>query len=145
MKLVAMAAGLGLLGLTIAGSATLLGDRTTWVPPPDARTESFLRQLMARRAELAKKFLSRDVRTRVSGPALQLGFDAIEEDIGDVQDVTTRTLSWDRQSAVARAGLVGDAGGRLTLEFGLTWQQGGWAIQELPCVLRPAAVNDACR
>jgi hypothetical protein len=145
VKPLLMAAALGALGLAVSGGATLLGDRTTFVSPPDARAEAFLRQLMSGRAELARKFVSRDVRTEVSPPALQLGFEALEAQLGDVEDVTTRTLFLDRQSAVARAELVARGGGRMTLEFGFKWELNGWAIRELPCALRPAAVADACR
>jgi hypothetical protein len=140
-----MAAALGALGLAASGGATLLGDRATFVSPPDARAEAFVRQLMSRRAELARKFVSRDVRMQVSPPALQLGFEALEAQLGEVEDVTTETLFLDRQTAVARAELVARGGRRTTLEFGFKWELNGWAIRELPCALKPAAVINACR
>jgi hypothetical protein len=123
------------LGLAASGAATLVGDRTTFVPPPEARVEAFLRQLMTERAELAMKYLSRDLRARMSPAALQQGFDAVEQRIGEIENVTAQTLSWDRQSASARAELVASKRATMTVEFGLTWESGAWAIHDLPQAL----------
>jgi hypothetical protein len=132
------AVAVAVLGLALSGAATLVGDRMTFVPPPDARVEAFLRQLMARRAELALKYLSRDLRARISPAALQLGLDAVEQRIGEIEDVTAQTLSWDRRSAAARAEVIASNRARVPLELGLTWESGAWAISDLPQELRPS-------
>jgi hypothetical protein len=134
-----------MLGLVVSGAATLVGDRMTFVPPPDVRVEAFLRQLMTRRAELALKYLSRDLRTDVSPSMLQHYFDAIEQQIGEIENVNTQTLSWDRRSAAARAELIASNRTRLPLEFGLTWESGAWAISDLPRELRPVASGSVNR
>jgi hypothetical protein len=135
------AVAVAVLGLAVSGAATLVGDRMTFVPPPEARVEAFLRQLMARRAELALKYLSRDLRARLSPAALQRELDAIEQRIGEIEDVTAQTLSWDRRSAAARAELIASNRARMPLEFRLTWESGAWAIHDLPGALGPGTVS----
>jgi hypothetical protein len=140
VKPIFAAFGLTLFGLAINGAATLLGDRTTLVAPPDARVESFLRQLATERSELALEYLSRGLRRRVSASELRDRFAAIEQQIGTIENVTAQTLSLDRQTATARAELAASRSAKVPLGFGLRWEHGEWAIEDLPDLLRrPAA------
>lgn len=137
MKALLAAVGLTILGLGIGAGATLLGDRATLVPPPDARVEAFLRELNGRRAELAVKYLARELRG-MAASELQHRFAAIERDLGALENVTAETLSLDRQSARVRGELVASRHAKRALVFGLRWEHGEWAIQDLPEALRSA-------
>jgi hypothetical protein len=128
---------LTILGLGIGTGAALVGDRTTLVAPPDARVEAFLRELKGRRAELAVKYLARELRG-MAAPELQHRFAAIERDLGPIENVTADTLSLDRQSASVRGELVASRRAKRALAFGLRWERGEWAIQDLPEGLRSA-------
>jgi len=136
MKSLLAMAGVSALGIAIGIAATLAGDRTTLVPPPDARVEAFLRQLSTRRGELALKYLARE-RRQIPASALQDRLAAIERQQGSTWNVTAETLSLDRQSARVQGELVSSHRTKTLLEFGLRWEQGEWVIQELPGPLRP--------
>jgi hypothetical protein len=137
MKSLLAALALTLLGVAIGAVAPLVGDRTTLVPPPDARVEAFLRQLSTRRDALAVKYLAREL-GQVSATELQERFAAIERQRGATANVMAATISHDRHAARVRGELVASRGARTPLEFGLRWEQVGWVIQDLPDALRPA-------
>jgi hypothetical protein len=139
MKALLAALAVTMLGLGVSNGAIWLGDRMTLVAPPEARAEAFLRELKTRRPALALKYLSRDLRRRVSPRALQRRFDELQEMIGDVEDVRTRTLSYDRQTATARAELLGHPPAQMALDFRFSWESGEWTIRELPSALTTAA------
>jgi hypothetical protein len=132
LKALCVALVVVLLGVAVGAGAMFLGDRATLVPPPEARVEAFLRQLQTRRSELAMKYLSRELRAQLTASDLRHAFGALEEQLGDVDNVTADTLSYDQTSATARAVLVGPRGVKMPLDFRLIWQRGEWAIQTLP-------------
>ena len=132
-------------GLGVSAIAIRLGDRQTLVPAPEARVEAFLRELQTHRSQLAVKYLSDDLRQSAAATALQQAFNVLEASIGDVENVDAETLTLDRQSATARGKLVTIKGGPTTLDFGLKWQRGEWAIAVLPeplSVLPPVRMRD---
>jgi hypothetical protein len=135
MKSLLAMAGVTALGVALGLVAALAGDRTTLVPPPDARVEAFLRQLSTRRGELALTYLARGLR-QIPASELQDRFAAIERQQGSTWNVTAETLSLDRQSAKVRGELASAHRTKTFLEFGLRWEQGEWVIQELPDSLR---------
>ena len=124
------------VGLVVAAAASISGDRSIMVPPPDARAEAFVRELATHRYKLARRYVAADMRRHISAEMLQQAFGRVTAQIGTVQDVQAQLLWSDRSHALARAEVRGTSGVRLPLQFGLVWEHGRWAINELPSLLQ---------
>jgi hypothetical protein len=120
------------VGLIVLAIAIQAGDRSVLVPPPDARLEAFVRQLMARRADMTGRYLAEAVASRVDSRRLQLSYDRVEAGLGGSTGVETQLLRGDAEAAEVRAEIVGPRKARATLEFGLIWERGDWRIIRLP-------------
>ena len=118
--------------LAVSAAAVLaLGDRSVLVPPPEAKVESFVRQLVTGRFERAMPHLSANARPRARPESLEAGFHALEARIGRVRDVTGRPLAVRGDTAWAEAVLEAERASRLPLAFRLVREHGVWAVDGL--------------
>lgn len=133
----ALGAAIAVTGLGLAVSLAtpaLFGDRSALVAPPDARVESFTRELATHRSALALRYLSDGLRRTTSAAALAEAFATIESQLGEVDNVDAERVWQDASRAAARSDVVA---GRhhVILDFGLSWEHGQWAISDLPPIL----------
>jgi hypothetical protein len=101
-------------------------DRQTFVPPPEAIGEGFLRQMTARRYDRVEQYFSR-ARHEWTAGALRRQFDPLWRRTGTINQVDAELVSIeeDRASVVATArGDDGDA----SVRFSLTREQGLWRV-----------------
>jgi hypothetical protein len=114
------------------GTTNIAGDRTVLVSPPHGRAASVVHFLAAHRADLALRELSPELRRQVTAMALQESFDAIDRELGGVQEVHGETIFYDEDRAAARVELIGRGRVTLALDFQFAWVRGKWIVQELP-------------
>lgn len=121
------AAALALIAIVVFGG----GDRQVLVPPPDAVAESFTREVVEGRYQLASKYLSRDLRKRVSAADLRRRFRPVRAQLGPPHTVAA-TLDWlGNEEAMARA-MVDTSRGSAVLSLSFTREQGLWVLREVP-------------
>ena len=126
--------------LFAAGAVFSVHDRQTFVPPPESVAESFARQLVQRRYDLAVNFLGRDLRATTSAAELRAKFDPMRQRIGTPNQVSGET-NWIQESeASARARVEGDSGSAV-LQFRLAREQGLWRITDVPEDIATAMVT----
>ena len=113
--------------LFTAGAVFGLHDRNTFVPPPESVAESFARQLVQRRYDLAVNYLGRALRATTSGAELRTRFEPMRQQIGTPNQVSGESDWMQESEASARARVEGDSGSAV-LEFRLTREQGLWRI-----------------
>ena len=122
----------GWIGAAIAVAAIavhVLEDRRTLVSPPDAVAEEFLRQVLTGRSERALPLLSEAVRPGLSPGELDAAGRKLEEDLGEVGNVSAEIESLSGQRAAASAVLDGARAIR-TVRFQLVRERGKWMIEE---------------
>ena len=125
--LAVVAAGLALA----AGAVFGLGDRQTLVPPPEAVVESFAREVVQRRYDLAVNYLGGDLRATTSPDRLRATFDPMRQRIGTPNQVSSEPDWMQESEASARARIDGELGNAV-LPFRLAREQGLWRITKLP-------------
>jgi hypothetical protein len=119
-------------GLAIAaGSAFGLHDTETLVPPPEAVTEGFTRELVERRYGLALNYLARDLRATTDAASLRARMEPMRQRLGTPNQVSAVTY-WVRESDAAARALVDADAGTAVLEFALIRENGLWRIARLP-------------
>lgn len=117
--------------LFAAGAVFGLHDRQTFVPPPEAVVESFAREVVQRRYDLAMNYLVRDLRASMDAGRLRARFEPMRQRVGTPNQVTGEPEWMQESAASARARVEGDSGSEV-LEFRLTREQGLWRIAEFP-------------
>jgi hypothetical protein len=105
------------------------GDRQTFVPPPDAVAEGFVRQLASRRYDRVDSYLSRS--HRITAAELRWRCDPLWRYSGQVNHVDAELVARDAERARAVARVSGDVAEarfvvELTREHGL-WKVGGFS------------------
>jgi hypothetical protein len=132
MRAVAAALAVVIGALALAGAAVFAGhDRSVLVPPPDAATESFTRQLTTRRYELALKMLSRGSAAAETPASLRARFGPLLQPAGEVNRVDAEVQWMAGERAAATAIVAGDSG-QVRLGFALVREQGLWRVDTLP-------------
>jgi hypothetical protein len=117
-------------GLACAAAAVFgLGDRQTFVPPPEAVVEGFARQVIQRRYDLAATYLGRALRTHTDGEGLRARFEPLRQRIGTPNQVSAEREWMQESEASARALVEGDSG-RTVLQFRLRREQGLWRLAD---------------
>lgn len=129
MRALALTIALVALSLAVIAVAVFgFGDGRTFVSPPGAVMENFVRSLQCRRFPQAHKFLSSSARAHVGVDALADATARLESRVGAIEDVHGED-GWLRgddaeASAVLRAARAGDA--RVTLR--LHRESGEWRV-----------------
>lgn len=119
-------------GLVLAAGAVFgLGDRQTFVPPPEAVVESFTREVVQRRYELAVNYLARNLRAANAADTLRATFDPMRQRIGTPNQVSSEPDWMQESEASARARIDGEFGNAV-LPFRLARERGLWRITKLP-------------
>jgi hypothetical protein len=124
-----LAAVLVALGLA-AADVHLLGDRQTFVPPPNSVVEGFVRAVAMGREDRAAPYLAEELRKKVTEEDLQRYGEKIAGGPGTVREVRGETdwMAGDRASATV---LCRSRTGEWRLRFGLHLDAGLWRITEL--------------
>jgi hypothetical protein len=138
-NLLIVAAAVAVALLFVAGAVFGLHDRQMFVPPPEAVVESFTREVVERRYELATVYLSRDIRARIDADELAARFEPMRQQIGIANQVSAEP-GWMQDSDAAARALVSAESGSAALEFRLHREEGLWRITQLPSDI-PAAVT----
>ena len=116
------------LGLAIAAVSVLsMGDRETFVPPPEVVAESFTRAIAAKRFDLATRYLAPGLQRTETAASLAARFERSVRSAGAVNGVDSERRWTDGDRASAGATIDAD-GGQLALEFALERNQGLWKI-----------------
>jgi hypothetical protein len=118
------------LGL-LAGIVFGLGDRTMFVPPPEAVAESFMRQLTTGRYARALPYLSDDLAARTTPDTLRALTDRLQNRTGKILNVRGDPVSISGDQAEANATLKTKAAGEPAFNFKLTRQEGVWKISDI--------------
>ena len=122
-----VASGFGLA----AGAVFGLHDRETFVPPPEVVVESFTRQLVQRRYDLAVNYLGRNLRANTGGDGLRARFDQLQQRIGTPNQVSGER-DWMQESEASARALVEGESGNAVLTFRLAREHGLWRITGIP-------------
>jgi hypothetical protein len=125
--LAVIAGALALIAAAVFGA----GDADLFVPPPEAVAESFARQLVTSRYDLATKYLSTGLRRRVDAAGLRHRYEPMRKALGKINQVEAETESRSAVDAVARASVHGD-GGTAPLRMRLVREHGLWVLGALP-------------
>lgn len=103
------------------------GDSATFVPPPEAVSEAFTRQLAAHRFAEAIPYLTERLAGRIRVDGLRREWEAFERASGRAQDVRGEPGMRSDRSATASA-LVETRRARHRFSFDLSRQKGLWKI-----------------
>jgi hypothetical protein len=117
--------------LLVAAAVFGAGDRAMLVPPPDAVAESFVRELVTGRYDLATKYLESAVRRRLGADGLRRRYEPMRRSLGKIDQVEADMEFIDGERAGARARVEGDAGtAAMAMRFGREY--GLWVVSDLP-------------
>ena len=101
-------------------------DRATFVPPPDAIAEGFMREVVMRRFDQARDYLSE----KRQGPQVRPLAESIEAQLGSVDDVQAEMISATEEEALARVTLR-SATGSVTFSVWTVWEGAAWRVAEV--------------
>jgi hypothetical protein len=111
--------GVLLASAVLVGATALsihqFGDRELMTPPPDAAAEQFVRAIVAKRFEQAKKYLAK--------PASESELHALQEQLGDATEIEAKLLSRDEERA-----MVGVSAESNALTFALVFEK-EWKVE----------------
>ena len=118
------------LAIAAAGLAVfVLGDDSTFVPPPEAEAESFMRAMATHRYEQALAHVTDEL--RAAGPArLRRGQEEIERAHGHVRDVKCGP-AWRSGHAAEAAVRLATAEGSAVVRLRLLRRHGEWRVASL--------------
>lgn len=122
----------GWIGAALAVAAVavhVVEDRRTLVSPPDAVAEEFVRQVLTGRSERALPLLCEGVRPGLSRGELDAAGRKLQEELGEVANVSAEIESLSDRRAAASAVLDGARATR-TLRFRFVRERGKWMIEE---------------
>jgi hypothetical protein len=133
------------LSLTIAAALALiagivfgLGDRTVFVPPPEAVVESFVVELKTKRYERAMSYLSQECRASVRPGTLRELTERLKRRTGEITEVRGEKGWIQGDLAEASARLKTELLGCPSLKFSLSPKDGIWSINDLHSLEAPA-------
>jgi hypothetical protein len=115
----------------IAGVVFRLGDATTFVPPPEAVVESFVRELRTKRYQRAMHYLSDDLKAKVRPEILKEMTERLRRRAGEITDVWGEKGWIEGDRAEASAIIKTKTGGWNSLKFALSRKDGIWLINDL--------------
>ena len=115
----------------LAGIVFGLGDKTIFVPPPEAVVEGFMRELATGRYERARAYLSREVAARTGSEKLRDLREKLRGRTGDILDVRGEPGWHTELRAEAYVRLKTKQAGEPSLRFTLSLEEGVWAINGL--------------
>jgi hypothetical protein len=121
--------------LLIAGVVFGGYDRSTFVPVPEAVTESFTRQIVARRFDLAMNYLASQTRQIETPQTLAARFETLSSSTGKINQVAAQPQWMQQDHAAARATIEGDSG-ETSFDIRLVRENGLWRIDQLPDLVR---------
>lgn len=133
MRDIGIVAVIVLAGLAVVAAAVFAGgDRSVLVPPPDAVTEAFVRELAMERYEPAQRYLSSDVQRQISPSALAASFEPLRARTGRPDQVITREVFRRGDRARVFATLEGrEATASMYVDLvreRRLWKIGGWPL-----------------
>jgi hypothetical protein len=132
VKELAIVAGVIALGLVVVGGVVFgTGDRQLFVPPPETVAESFTRELVQRRYELATKYLATEVRRNTPTQRLRARFEPLRQAVGVPNQVSAQ-LEWMTDSAAAARATVDGRSATAALGFRFVRERGLWVIGQPP-------------
>jgi hypothetical protein len=123
---------LAVVGLALGAAALAvfgLADTGTFVPPPEAEAESFMRAMATHRYEQALDHLTDELRQAGPG-ALRARQAEIERRCGHVRDVEGER-SWSSGTSAEAPVRLTAAGGKAVLRFRLVRRRGQWRVASL--------------
>ena len=120
--------------LVIAAAVFGGGDRSIFVPVPEATAESFAHNIATRRYDLALNFLAADTRRGETAEGLRTRFEPVLA-VGKVNGVDSEPQWRKRDHASARARIAGSRG-TATFDLGFVRENGLWKIDRLPDLVR---------
>lgn len=126
-ELLAVLAAFGVL----AGAATVavetFGDRATFVPPPEAISESFIHETLTGRYARAKQYMAEP--GSVSERQLRALEQRIEADVGEASDVEASVVSRDDRCALVTVRVSSSKGSHVSAYI-LVFRR-GWKINDI--------------
>lgn len=118
-----VALSLALLATAVFG----LGDGRTFVSPPGAVAESFVRALQCRRFPQAHRYLSAETRSRVTVETLAEATERLEARRGRIEDVKGED-AWLAGDAAEGAAMVKTRAGETRLALPMRRESGEWRV-----------------
>jgi hypothetical protein len=115
----------------LAGAVFWAGDRETVVPPPEAVGEQLLRQLHAHREVRTQQLLAESVRSEWPPQRLRDWWYKIEQQVGDIRQITGDRNTIDGDRAVAWVDVEGRRSSSV-VEMQMHRQQGLWVVAQFP-------------
>jgi len=132
MKDIALVAGVIVAGLAVVAASVFGGhDTSVLVSPPDAVTESFVRELGMARYGLARNYLARDVKRRTSEDDMRAGFETVQGGTGKPDQVITSPSSVEGDRARVLATLQGRQA-TAAMYVDLIRERGVWKVASWP-------------
>jgi hypothetical protein len=127
--LVALVVAVGLA--VVAGAAFGLHDPSVLVAPPEAVSESFVRELAMQRYELAHHYLEKRLQRRTSAASLRASFEPLQGRTGRPDQVVTETVMADGDRARVLARVEGRRS-TASMYVDLVREHGLWRIAVWP-------------
>jgi hypothetical protein len=129
--------GVGVAMALLIGVSTLavqqFGDRETFIPPPDAVAEGFVREVVTKRWDRARAYLAEpESMSNARIEALQKSW---EERVGDPTKIEAKTIARDDEQALANVQMQ-SARGSEAVAFALRFEN-EWKIVHTPSVGYP--------
>ena len=127
LLMITVAATLAFTALIVFGWS----DKQIMVSPPEAKVEGFMRQLSTQRYERALPYLSDELTKHVHADKLRALTERLKSQTGEILDVRGEPGWMKGDKAEAAVALETKRAGTVRLKFGLTREQGEWAIDAL--------------
>lgn len=124
--LAVLAAALGVIGVAVFAG----GDRSLFVPVPEATAENFTREITTRRFDLALKYLATDRQRAETPQTIANRFDPMLRAVGEVNRVDAEAHWMTGERASASATVEGDLGVR-SFDLSFVREHGLWKIDGL--------------
>ena len=121
VRLLSVVAAIALLIGISALAVERFDDRETFVPPPDAVAEGFVRELLAKRWARARPYLTEPL----GDEELRAMQEALEARVGEPTEIEAKTISHDDRNALANVRLSSKQGSEAIayeLRFEAEWK-----------------------
>lgn len=122
-----VAAALGFIAMVVFG----LGDRSTFVSPPEAVVEDAVRAVQCRRYPQAMKYFTADARERLSPEAVGDATRGLESRVGRIEDVKGEAGRMAADDAEAYAVIRTDRSDEVRVAMRLRREKGEWRLTGL--------------
>jgi hypothetical protein len=132
-KLLGVAVTVALLIGLCAVAVDLFGDRDTFVSPPDAVAEGFVREVVTKRWDRARPYLAEP--ESMSNAQLEALQQSWEQRVGNPSTIEAKTISRDDEQALANVQMQSERGSE-AVAFALRFEN-EWKIVHTPTVGYP--------